>query len=99
MDDLGKITNDKQVQYIDSRHLYLNHMDPLEAVTTIFNRQLANRNSGDNNALGAIICTWHDRAVATQEDVLKHESCVSSYVGFCRKKLARRWATRMDCEY
>ncbi|PJE48120.1 MAG: beta-N-acetylhexosaminidase [Sediminibacterium sp.] len=85
MDDLGKITNDKQVQYIDSRHLYLNHMDPLEAVTTIFNRQLANRNSGDDNALGAIICTWHDRAVATQEDVLKMNPVYPAMIAFAER--------------
>lgn len=85
MDDLGKITNDKQVQYIDSRHLYLNHMDPLEAVTTIFNRQLANRNSGDNNALGAIICTWHDRAVATQDDVLKMNPVYPAMLAFAER--------------
>ncbi len=85
MDDLGKITNDKQVQYIDSRHLYLNHMDPLESVTTIFNRQLANRNSGDNNALGAIICTWHDRAVATQEDVLKMNPVYPAMLAFAER--------------
>ncbi|MDP1971692.1 MAG: family 20 glycosylhydrolase, partial [Sediminibacterium sp.] len=85
MDDLGKITNDKQVQYIDSRHLYLNHMDPLEAVTTIFNRQLANRESGDSNALGAIICTWHDRAVASQDDVLKMNSVYPSMLAFAER--------------
>jgi hexosaminidase len=85
MDDLGKITNDKQVQYIDSRHLYLNHMDPLEAVTTIFNRQLANRESGDSNALGAIICTWHDRAVASQEDVLNMNPVYPSMLAFAER--------------
>lgn len=85
MDDLGKITSDKQVQYIDSRHLYLNHMDPLEAVTTIFNRQLANRNGGDKNALGAIICTWHDRAVATQEDVLNMNPVYPAMLAFAER--------------
>jgi lysophospholipase L1-like esterase len=85
MDDLGKITTDKQIQYIDSRHLYLNHMDPLEAVTTIFNRQLANKNSGDNNALGAIICTWHDRAAATQEDVLKMNPVYPAMLAFAER--------------
>lgn len=85
MDDLGKITSDKQVQYIDSRHLYLNHLDPLEAVTTIFNRQLANRNGGDKNALGAIICTWHDRAVATQEDVLNMNPVYPAMLAFAER--------------
>lgn len=85
MDDLGKITNDKQLQYIDSRHLYLNHMDPLEAVTTIFNRQLANRNQGDANALGAVICTWHDRAVAMQEDVLNMNPVYPAMLAFAER--------------
>lgn len=85
MDDLGKITNDKQLQYIDSRHLYLNHMDPLESVTTIFNRQLANRDSGDLNALGAIICTWHDRAVAKQEDVLNMNPVYPAILAFAER--------------
>lgn len=85
MDDLGKITNDKQIQYIDSRHLYLNHMDPLEAVTTLFNRQLANRDQGDQNALGAIICTWHDRAVSTQEDVLQMNPVYPAMMAFAER--------------
>lgn len=85
MDDLGKITNDKQIQYIDSRHLYLNHLDPLEAVTTLFNRQLANRDQGDKNALGAIICTWHDRAVAQQEDVLQMNPVYPAMMAFAER--------------
>lgn len=85
MDDLGKITNDKQIQYIDSRHLYLNHMDPLESVTTIFNRQLANANQGNENALGAIICTWHDRAVEKQEDVLRMNPVYPAMIAFAER--------------
>jgi len=85
MDDLGKITNDKQIQYIDSRHLYLNHMDPLEAVTTIFNRQLANVNQGNENALGAVICTWHDRAVEKQEDVLSMNPVYPAMMAFAER--------------
>lgn len=85
MDDLGKITNDKNIQYIDSRHLYLNHMDPLESVTTIFNRQLANKDHGDQNALGAIICTWHDRAVEKQEDVLQMNPVYPAMMAFAER--------------
>ncbi len=85
MDDLGKITNDKNIQYIDSRHLYLNHMDPLESVTTIFNRQLANKNHGDQNALGAIICTWHDRTVEKQEDILQMNPVYPAMMAFAER--------------
>lgn len=70
MDDNEKISGDSTIQYIDSRHLYLNHMDPLEAVVTIFNRRLANKTSGNESLLGGTLCTWHDRAAAREEDVL-----------------------------
>lgn len=70
MDDNAHRSNGSTIQYIDSRHLYLNHMDPLEAVVTIYNRELADKTQGDATALGATICMWHDRAVAQEEDVL-----------------------------
>lgn len=58
------------VRFIDSRHLYLNHMDPLESVSTIFNRMIAGRQKGDSLAIGATLCVWHDRTVSRAEDVL-----------------------------
>ena len=57
-------------KYIDSRHLYLNHMDPLESVATIFNRRIGNRDKADANVLGGTVCLWHDRNVLKQEDLL-----------------------------
>lgn len=71
MDDNAHHTSDNQVQFIDSRHLYLNHMDPQEAVTTIFNRRIGDKEKGDASLLGGTICMWHDRAVAKEEDVLR----------------------------
>lgn len=70
MDDNAHHTSNNQIQFIDSRHLYLNHMDPLEAVTTIFNRKIADKEKGDATTLGGTICMWHDRAVSKEEDVL-----------------------------
>lgn len=57
-------------RFIDSRHLYLNHMDPLESVSTIFNRMIGGRQMGDSLAIGATLCVWHDRTVSRAEDVL-----------------------------
>lgn len=59
---------DPHLKYIDSRNLYINHMDPLESVTSIFNRRLESKNGG--NLLGAELCLWPDRNVISQEDVL-----------------------------
>lgn len=70
MDDNGAVSRNKNIQYIDSKHLYLNHMDPLESVVTIFNRQITGNEKGDENALGGTLCMWHDRKVGKQEDVL-----------------------------
>jgi hexosaminidase len=70
MEGATKVSQNKNIKYIDSRHLYLNHMDPLESVVTIFNRQICNLTEGNENALGGIICVWNDRAVANEEDVM-----------------------------
>lgn len=68
LDDKGKFTGNQTIPYIDSRHLYLNHMDPLESVVTIFHRQIGNRVKGDSIALGGTLCLWHDRAVGEAKD-------------------------------
>ncbi|MBS1491760.1 MAG: family 20 glycosylhydrolase [Bacteroidetes bacterium] len=84
MDDKGKTAN-ASVQYIDSRHLYLNHMDPLESVVTIFNRRIGNKPKGDKNLLGGAICLWHDRAVANPEDVLKMNPVYPAMLTFAER--------------
>lgn len=71
MDDRGKLSADTNIQYIDSRHLYINHMDPLEAVVTIFNRKLGKKEKGDHALLGATLCLWPDRRVEQESDVLR----------------------------
>lgn len=70
MDDNGHALEGANIQFIDSRHLYLNHMDPLESVVTIFNRKIGDKEKGDNSTLGGTLCTWNDRAAAKEEDVL-----------------------------
>ncbi|WP_290797309.1 family 20 glycosylhydrolase [Flavihumibacter sp. UBA7668] len=57
---------EKGKQYLDSRHLYLNHMDPHEAVVTIFHRQIGDRISADGTMLGGIICVWNDRRLVNE---------------------------------
>ncbi|MGB5030205.1 MAG: beta-N-acetylhexosaminidase, partial [Chitinophagaceae bacterium] len=70
MDDNSHLSSNKNIQYIDSRHLYLNHLDPLESVVTIFNRKICEKEKGDSLAIGATLCMWHDRKVGKEEDVL-----------------------------
>jgi len=85
MDDNGKITGSGNIQYIDSRHLYVNHMDPLESVVTIFNRQIGNKEKGDASALGGTLCLWNDRAVADEEDLLRMNPVYPSMLAFAER--------------
>jgi hexosaminidase len=55
---------------IDSRHLYLNHLDPLEGVPSTFNHRVLNVDKGDSLRLGAILCNWPDRKVADERDAI-----------------------------
>ena len=73
------------VPYIDSRHLYLNHHDPEESIVTIFNRKIANRQQGDQFALGAILCLWHDRNVGREDDVLKMNPVYPGMLAFAER--------------
>lgn len=85
MDDHGKIAGNSNIRYIDSRHLYLNHMDPLESVVTIFNRQICNKTNGDDAALGGTLCTWHDRAPGAEEDILRMNPVYPGMLAFAER--------------
>ena len=85
MDDNAHHTSNNQIQFIDSRHLYLNHIDPLEAVTTIYNRKIADKDKGDAATLGGTICMWPDRAVAREEDVLRMNPVYPGMLAFAER--------------
>ncbi|QNE41948.1 family 20 glycosylhydrolase (plasmid) [Hymenobacter sp. NBH84] len=72
-------------QYIDSRHLYLNHMDPLESVVTVFNRRLGDAAAADSSLLGATLCVWNDRRVARPEEVLQHNAVYPALLAFAER--------------
>ena len=55
---------------IDSRHLYLNHFDPLDGVVATFNHQICDVAKADENKMGAILCNWPDRRVSKEEDLI-----------------------------
>ena len=76
---------DKKGQYIDSRHLYLNHMDPLESVSTIFNRRMGGRLKGDSSLLGATLCIWHDRNINEEKDLLRMNPVYPGMLAFSER--------------
>jgi hypothetical protein len=85
MENNGESLSQKNIEYIDSRHLYINHMDPLEAVVTIFNRKIGDKEKGDEHLLGATLCTWHDRAVADEQDILRMNPVYPGMLAFAER--------------
>lgn len=100
MDDAGLTSGKNKIQYIDSRHLYLNHIDPLESVVTIFFRQLADVDEGNAEALGATLCLWPDRAIAKENDAIEMNAVYPAMLAFAERswlgKGYKGWVTNMD---
>lgn len=79
------ITNDYPFEVIDSKHLYLNHMDPLETVTALFYRQLGGQPSENRKLLGATLCAWPDRAVSDERDVFHQNAIYPALLVFAER--------------
>jgi hexosaminidase len=70
---------------IDSRHLYLNHLDPLEGVPSTFNHRVLNVDKGDSLRLGAILCNWPDRKVANERDAITMNPILPVMMAFAER--------------
>ena len=70
---------------IDSRHLYLNHFDPLEGVVTVFNHQITDVPKGDEQHLGAILCNWPDRKVDTETSLITMNGVYPTMLAFAER--------------
>ncbi|WP_332733744.1 family 20 glycosylhydrolase [Flavihumibacter sp.] len=99
---MGDAPIEKGYRYLDSRHLYLNHIDPLESVVTIFHRQLGDRVQEDNQMMGAILCVWNDRRIAREEDHLLFNGVYPSMLAFAERSWRgggeKGWTTRIGDE-
>jgi hypothetical protein len=81
----SKGMDNPNARYIDSRSLYLNHMDPEESVVSIFERQLLDTTHGDANKAGGEICLWNDRRVSTENDLLRMNPVYPSMLAFAER--------------
>jgi len=84
-----------QFEFIDSKHLYINHMDPLETVTTLFFRQFAEQKQESDQLKGAILCSWPDRAVAHPEDMFLQSAIYPGLLTFAE----RAWRGNGEAEW
>lgn len=73
---------------IDSRHLYLNHLDPYDAITAIFNHRIDDAETGDAEHAGAILCNWPDRRVSEEADNIRMNPVYPGMLAFAE----RSWA-------
>ena len=85
MDDNGRLAADSDIQYIDSRHLYLNHIDPLEAPVTIFFRKIGDKLKENKNVKGGTLCLWPDRRVANENDILRMNPVYPGMMAFAER--------------
>ena len=81
----SKGMDNPNARYIDSRSLYLNHMDPEESVVSIFERQICDTTHGNAHKLGGEICLWNDRRAANEIDLLRMNPVYPSMLAFSER--------------
>lgn len=59
-------------RFVSSATGYLNNSDPLELVQRYFFRPLYGASSGNDKALGGILCCWPDVRVADKSKIFRH---------------------------
>lgn len=70
---------------IDSRHLYLNHFDPLEGVSATFNHIVCDTPMETVDRKGATLCLWPDRRVSRSYDMIKMNAVYPVMLAFAER--------------
>ena len=83
--DAGEKEMSEYVSAVDSRHTYLNHLDPLESVVTLYFRQYSNVITGDRYNMGATLCLWPDRKVNNPYDAVKANAVYPAMLAFAER--------------
>ena len=61
----------KNHSFIDSRSNYINHLDPFAGMARMYFQQPCRQESGDEIALGGILCAWPDNRIDEERNLLK----------------------------
>lgn len=83
--DAGEKAESKYARRVDSRHTYLNHLDPLESVVALYFRQYNSVTTGDDVNIGATICLWPDRRIARPEDAIIANAVYPAMLSFAER--------------
>lgn len=70
---------------IDSRNLYINHMAPEESVVSIYNHAIDDQPGGDTNNIGATLCLWNDRNLASPMGNFTQNPTLASLLAFAER--------------
>lgn len=81
----GKTVSMKKFPSIDSRHLYLNHFDPLEGVSATFNHIICDTTTETAERKGATLCLWPDRRVGKEEDMISMNAVYPVMLSFAER--------------
>ncbi|TAN13050.1 MAG: beta-N-acetylhexosaminidase [Chitinophagaceae bacterium] len=73
------------IRHIDSRDLYLNHMDPLSGVVSIFDRKIGGVKYQTKAMLGGEICLWNDDRAKSQKDILRMNLAYPAMLAFAER--------------
>lgn len=84
-DAAGKTGLVKGALQIDSRNLYVNHMDAEESVVSIFNHEIDNVLQGNDQKIGATLCLWNDRRLNAGGDNLTQNPVFPAMVAFAER--------------
>ena len=68
--------------YFDSRSNYINHLDPLCAISRLFFQQPCRSPNGDDQRLGGILCCWPDNRVDDENNTFRQNPIYPSLVAY-----------------
>ena len=81
----GKTVPKDKFPSVDSRHLYLNHFDPLDGVVATFTHQVCDIATGNEYRIGATLCNWPDRKVEKEEDLINMNAVYPVMLSFAER--------------
>lgn len=79
----GKVT--PGIPHIDSKFHYTNHFDTFADLVSLYNSRVYDRPHGDDDVVGAIIALWHDRLLASEENMILENNFYPSMLALAER--------------
>ena len=73
------------IPHIDSKFHYTNHFDTFADLVALYNSRVYDRPQGDADVVGAIIALWHDRLLASEENMLLENNFYPSMLALAER--------------